>query len=122
MDNSFLKKKIDYFWEYDYSFGAVFLKSLFGDRYKRKYSQDGAGIFNLIYGDDGNIYELKLTQATKLIAADTLPSRNKYQCEIADLVAQSLPGSTMSRKKFITFPLGKTIGKIEIIRKMSEPK
>jgi hypothetical protein len=121
MNNSFLKKKVEYFWEYDYDFGIVFLKSLFGDSYKRKYSQSGNGIYNLVYGTDGNIYELKLTQATKLIANDTTPSRNKYQCEMADLVAQSLPGSTMSKKKFITFPLGKSFGKIEITRKLKEP-
>lgn len=121
MNNSFLKKKVEYFWEYDYDFGTVFLKSLFGDGYKRKYSQSGNGIYNLVYGTDGNIYELKLTQATKLIANDTVLSRNKYQCEMADLVAQSLPGSTISKKKFITFPLGKSFGKIEITRKLKEP-
>ena len=121
MDNSFLKKKIDYFWEYDYSFGAGFLKSLFGDRYKRWYTSDGAGILNLIYGSDGNTYELKLSETKKLIPNDDLLSRNKFQCEMADIIAQSLPGATMSKKKFITFPLGKTIGKIEITKKLKHP-
>ena len=121
MDNSFLKKKVDYFWEYDYDFGTVFLKSLFGDNYRRKYSQTGNGIYNLVSGKDGKLYELKLTQATKLIANDTLLSQNKYQCEMADLIAASLPGATVSKKKFITFPLGKSYGKIEITKKLKEP-
>ena len=121
MDNSFLKKKIDYFWEYDYDFGTVFLKSLFEDKYKRWYTSDGAGILNLIYGTDGGVYELKLTETKKLIVNDELPSRNKYQCTMADIIAQSLPGATMSKKKIITFPLGKTFGKIEITKKLKHP-
>ena len=121
MNNSFLKKKIDYFWEYQYDFGTQFLKSLFGDRYQRRNSQTGNGIYNLVYGDDGNLYEITLSKATKLIASDELLSRNKYQCEMADLIAANLPGSTMSKKKIITFPLGKVIGKIEITKKLKEP-
>ena len=121
MNNSFLKKKIDYFWEYQYPFGAEFLASLFGEQYRRWYTSDGSGILNLIYGSDGNLYELKLTETKGLIANDDLPSRNKYQCEIADLIAQNLPNATVSKKKFITFPLGKTIGKIEITKKLKHP-
>ena len=69
----------------------------------------------------GNIYELKLSETKKLIPNDELLSRNKYQCEMADIIAQNLPGATMSKKKFITFPLGKTIGKIEITKKLKHP-
>ena len=121
MDNSFLNKKIEYFWEYDYDFGTRFLKSLFENQYKRWYTSDGAGILNLVYGKDGNIYELKLTETKKLIPNDNLLSRNKYQCEMADIIAQNLPNSTISKKKFITFPLGKTFGKIEITKKLKHP-
>lgn len=122
MNNSFLKKKIDYFWEYDYDFGTQFLKSLFGEQYKRHYTSDGSGILNLVYGPDGKIYELKLTETKKLTASDEAVSRNTYQNILAEMIAQNLPGSTMSKRKFITFPLGKTFGKIEITRKLKEPK
>ena len=121
MNNSFLKKKIDYFWEYDYDFGTQFLKSLFGNQYKRHYTSDGSGILNLIYGPDGKIYDVKLTETKKLGACDTATSRNAYQNTMAEIIVQSLPGSTVSKNKIITFPLGKTYGKIEITRKLKEP-
>ena len=121
MKDKFLKKEVEYFWEYDYAFGEFFLKDIFGERYKRKYSMDGTGIYNLIYGSDGNIYDLKLTQAKKLVEDDKLTSRNLYQCMMADMIMTNLPNATMSKKKFITFPLGDTIAKIEITRKMKEP-
>ena len=82
---------------------------------------DGTGIYNLIYGSDGNIYDLKLTQAKKLVEDDKLTSRNLYQCMMADMIVANLPNATMSKKKFITFPLGDIIAKIEITRKMKEP-
>lgn len=122
MDNSFLNKKVDYFWEYDYSFGEVFLKSLFGERYQRKYSLVGNGIYNLVTGEDGKLYEISLSETKKLIPNDNLLSRNSYQCKMADLISQSLPNSTISKKKYITFPLGKFFGKIEITKKLAEPK
>ena len=121
MNNTFLKKKIDYFWEYDYDFGTQFLKSLFGDQYKRHYTSDGSGILNLIYGPDGKIYDVKLTETKKLGVGDTATSRNAYQNTMAEILVQSLPGSTVSKSKIITFPLGKTYGKIEITRKLKEP-
>ena len=55
MKDKFIEKKVDYFWAYDYAFGEFFLKELFGDNYKRKYSMDGTGIYNLVYGTDGKV-------------------------------------------------------------------
>ena len=121
MKDKFLEKKVDYFWEYDYAFGEFFLKELFGDAYKRKYSMDGTGIYNLIYGSDGKIYDLKLTQAKKMVESDELLSRNSYQCTMTDILVEHLPNATASKKKVITFPLGDTIAKIEITKKMKEP-
>ena len=121
MKEKFLDKKVDYFWEYDYAFGEYCLKELFGKAYKRKYSMEGNGIYNLIYGSDGKIYDLKLTQAKKMVESDELLSRNSYQCMMADLLVENLPNATVSKKKIITFPLGDTIAKIEITRKIKEP-
>ena len=121
MKDKFLNKSVDYFWEYDYAFGEYFLKELFGDNYKRKYSMEGNGIYNLVYGTDGKIYDLKLTQAKKMVEGDELLSRNSYQCMMADLLVENLPNVTVSKKKIITFPLGDTIAKIEITKKMKEP-
>ena len=121
MKDKFLNKSVDYFWEYDYTFGEYFLKELFGDNYKRKYSMEGNGIYNLVYGTDGKIYDLKLTQAKKMVEGDELLSRNSYQCMMADLLVENLPNATVSKKKIITFPLGDTIAKIEITKKMKEP-
>ena len=121
MKDKFIEKKVDYFWEYDYAFGEFFLKELFGDNYKRKYSMDGTGIYNLVYGIDGKVYDLKLTQAKKMVESDELLSRNSYQCMMADLLVENLPNATVSKKKIITFPLGDTIAKIEITKKMREP-
>jgi hypothetical protein len=121
MKDKFIEKKVDYFWEYDYAFGEFFLKELFGDNYKRKYSMDGTGIYNLVYGTDGKVYDLKLTQAKKMVESDELLSRNSYQCMMADLLVENLPNATVSKKKIITFPLGDTIAKIEITKKMKEP-
>ena len=120
MKEKFLNKKVDYFWEYDYAFGE-YLKELFGNAYKRKYSMEGNGVYNLIYGSDGKIYDLKLTQAKKMVEGDELLSRNSYQCMIADTLVNNLPKAVVSKKKFITFSLGNTIAKIEITRKMKEP-
>ena len=120
MKDKFLNKSVDYFWEYDYAFGEYFLKELFGDNYKRKYSMEGNGIYNLVYGTDGKIYDLKLTQAKKMVEGDELLSRNSYQCMMADLLVENLPNATVSKKKIITFPLGDTIAKIEITKKMKE--
>ena len=50
---------LEYFWETEYRFGE-FLKELFGDAYRRKYSLEGNGIFNLLY-INGKIYEIKYT-------------------------------------------------------------
>ena len=38
MKEKFFNKKVDYFWEFEYPFGEVFLKEIFQDSYKRKYS------------------------------------------------------------------------------------
>ena len=121
MKEKFLDKKVDYFWEYDYAFGEYFLKKLFGDAYKRKYSMEGNGIYNLVYGSDGKIYDLKLTQKKKMVEGDELLSRNSYQCMMADTLVNNLPNAVVSKKKIITFSLGNTIAKIEITRKMKEP-
>lgn len=122
LDKKFFNKKVDYFWEYEYSFGEYFLKSIFGDKYKTKYSKEGNGIYNLIYGEDGKIYEVKFKKALKKIVPDDLLSRNTYQNTIMEKIAENIKGEyEISKNKFMTFNLGNFIAKIEIVRKMKEP-
>ena len=62
------KTSYTYFWETEYKFGK-FLEKCFGDTFKRKYSLEGNGIFNLLYIDN-HIYEIKYKQAKTLAATD----------------------------------------------------
>ena len=56
---------IEYFWEYDYKFGE-FLKKIFPNTYKRKYSMAGNGIYNLILIND-KIYEVKFSETKAML-------------------------------------------------------
>ncbi len=120
MFEKFLNKKVDYFWEYKYPFGVYFIKELFTNEYKRKYSLEGNGIYDLLYTDKG-IYELKFSKTLKMLVEDNELTRDVKKNEILKIIKQNLPDSTSSKGKYITFKLGDFIGKIEIIKKIKEP-
>lgn len=123
MKEKFLNKKVEYFWEYDYSFMNDFLKNIFGEKARRKYSLSGNGIYNLIDGEDGRTYELKLTKARAMVNENSSLSRNSYQNEIMKKLIENIntDNYSVSKNKILTFKLNNDIMKIEIVRKLKEP-
>ena len=118
-----MKNKIEYFWETHYKF-ELFLKSIFGDAYKTKYSMTGNGIYKLVTIDN-QIYELKYTQAKKMLNADDKQARDKNKVYIIDKIVSNLKDGTeytISGGKFICFPVLDWIDKDEIIAKRSMPQ
>lgn len=114
----------EYFWEYEYPF-LLYLKKVLGeDIVKRKYSLTGNGIFNLIYLDN-KIYEVKLTQARKMLENDgrTITDKNKEKI-IKSIVEnfENVKEYSINGGKFITFPIDNFIAKVEVIQKRAEPK
>lgn len=115
---------IEYFWETSYKFGE-FLKSIFGENvYKRKYSLEGNGIYNLLYINN-NIYEVKYTQSKSKLQNDNHNFTDDKEYIINTIVNNlkcNKDKITINGGKFITFEiLNKWIAKVEIIKKKSEP-
>lgn len=112
---------VEYFWETEYKFGE-FLKKIFGaDVYKRKYSLEGNGIYDLLYLN-GKIYECKYKQARAHVTPDNHAFTDDKEF-IIDTIAKNLKTDTyISGGKFITFKVDKWIAKVEVIKKLKEPK
>ena len=99
---------LEYFWETEYKFGE-FLKQIFGEQYKRKYSLEGNGIFNLILikGIDSKTSRESLRKGSKekglggvknkltLKINDSTKNNNLY-----DLTKMNIPSSLGYRKKY----------------------
>ena len=117
---------VEYFWEYDYKFGE-FLKKIFPNTYKRKYSMSGNGIYNLILIQD-KVYEVKFSQVnTKLNdnglqSAGTKELRDSYCSEIIQNIIDNLKNEPTINNGKLTFNLGKFIAKVEVIKKMKMPE
>ena len=111
---------VDYFWEYEYKFGE-FLKKIFPNTYKRKFSMTGNGIYNLIIIKD-KIYEVKFSQTTKLIEDNSALTKDKIKNKIIENITNNLKNNYTVNNGKITFKLGKFIAKIEIIKKLKMPE
>ena len=111
---------VDYFWEYEYKFGE-FLKKIFPNTYKRKFSMTGNGIYNLIIIQD-KIYEVKFSQTTKLIEDNRVLTKDKIKNKIIENITNNLKNNYTVNNGKITFKLGKFIAKIEIIKKLKMPE
>ena len=111
---------IEYFWEYDYKFGE-FLKKIFPNTYKRKYSMTGNGIYNLVIVKD-KIYEVKLSQTTRLLEDNQIMTRDELKNKVIDNITKNLKGNYTINNGKITFKLGKFIAKVEIIKKLKMPE
>ena len=113
---------IEYFWELEYPF-FLLLKKIFQEKCKRKYSLNGNGIFNLIYLD-GKCYEVKFSQAKKMLENDnrTYSDKNK-ELIIKSIIEnfKNIKEYSINSGKYITFTIGDWIGKIEVIKKIKEP-
>lgn len=121
----FNRENVEYFWEYQYPFAEYFLKEIFKDNFKRKYSVGGEGICNLIKLNS-KLYDVDLKEARKMLENDGKKAfRDADKDAIIISIAQELNKNnieyTINSGKFITFKLGNHIAKLEVIRKMREP-
>lgn len=127
MKEKFFNKKVDYFWEFEYPFGEVFLKEIFKEQYKRKYSMVGDGIFNLIFLED-KIYDLSFKKTNSFMLNDgKLALRDKGKDEIVKRIVDKLEENnieyTVNSGKYITFRIQDNyIAKVEIIKKVKMPQ
>ena len=112
---------VEYFWETEYKFGE-FLKKIFGESvYKRKYSLEGNGIFNLLYINN-KIYEVKYGKTTSMLKPDNHKFTDDKEFIINTIVDNLKCDTIVNGGKFITFPVDQWIAKVEIIKKLKEPK
>lgn len=117
--------KYEYFWEYEYPFGEDFLKSIFNDKFLRKYSLNGNGIFNLILIDN-KIYDVSLKAAKTMLKNDgKLAFRDATKDIIIKNIVEKLKELnieyTVNSGKFMTFKYNDIIFKVEIIKKAAMP-
>ena len=118
--------KYEYFWEYEYPFGEDFLKSIFEDNYKRKYSLIGDGIFNIVFIDN-KIYSIDLKKATSMLANDGKTAfrdetKDKVVAEIVNKLKENNIEYTVNSGKLICFKYNNIIFKVEIVKKASMPQ
>lgn len=112
---------------YDYAFGTDLLVSLFGaDKYMRKYSKTGDGIYNLLFIDN-KIYELKLKSVTKMLVDDGKKAfRDETKDYIVDTIKKFFYNNnieiTSNSGKIITFPHFNYIFSVEIVKKTAIPE
>lgn len=111
---------VEYFWEYDYKFGE-FLKKIFPNTYKRKYSMTGNGIYNLILVND-KIYEVKLSQTNSMLVDNNLLTTDKMKNKIIENIIDNLKSNYTVNNGKVTFKLGKFIAKVEVIKKVKMPE
>ena len=111
---------VEYFWEYDYKFGE-FLKKIFPNTYKRKYSMTGNGIYNLILVNN-KIYEVKLSQTNSMLIDNNLLTTDKMKNKIIENITDNLKSNYTVNNGKVTFKLGKFIAKVEVIKKVKMPE
>lgn len=126
MKEKFFNKKVDYFWEFEYPFGEVFLKEIFQDSYKRKYSMVGEGIFNLVFLED-KIYDISFKKTNSFMPNDGKSAlRDKGKDYIVQKIVEALEKEnvkyTVNSGKYITFEIQNNyIAKVEIVKKTKMP-
>lgn len=111
---------VEYFWEYDYKFGE-FLKKIFPNTYKRKYSMSGNGIYNLILIQD-KVYEVKFSQVNTKLNDNGLLTTDKLKNKIIQNIIDNLKNEPTINNGKLTFNLGNFIAKVEVIKKMKMPE
>ena len=113
-------EKKEFAWEYQYPF-ARFLEKVFGDKFERKYSLEGNGIFNLVKYND-KLYEIKFSETKKMAEADNKAITDKNKAEIINLICENLKNKwIVTGGKFIYFTLDSFVFKVEIIKKLKMP-
>ena len=117
--------KYEFFWEYNYPFGEDFLKSIFQEKYKMKFSLTGDGIFDLVLLND-KIYDIRLSQNSKMLPNDNKKAfRDTYKDFIVEKITNKLKENniiyTTNSGKFISFEYNNFIFKIEVVKKNAMP-
>ena len=129
-----MNNKYEYFWETEYPF-TEFLKKIFGDSFKRKYSLQGNGIYNLLFLD-GGIYEVEYKQGKSHFnkVRDRHEINDYPDCgsaryggatkqEILYKIGDALKtDEDYAKSAEMSFPVGSWIAKIKIVKKQNEPK
>ena len=119
-----MKQELLYFWETEYKFGE-FLKEIFGEKvYKRKYSLEGNGIYNLLY-INGKIYDVVYKQCKSNLQNDNHKFTDDKEFIITTIVDNLKCDKSkivVNGGKIITFPVQEWIAKVEIVKKLKEPK
>lgn len=113
--------EIEYFWELEKYF-VEFLQNLFPNNYKRKFSLEGNGIFNLLIMDNGDIYEIKFSQGKKMIDNTQKETTDKQKNEIMNIIMNNLKNKYARDGGKISFKLDKYIIKLEFVKKRAMPK
>ena len=114
-----IEKKYEYFWETEYPFQKM-LEKIF-PTYKTKYSLTGNGIFNLVFIND-KIYEIKYTKARTMGLMDNHKTDEDKAFIINNIVNNlKTQNYAVFGGKYITFPVGEWIAKVEIIKKLKMP-
>ena len=127
MKEKFFNKEVLYFWELEYPFGEVFLKEIFQDSYKRKYSMVGEGIFNLVFLED-KIYDISFKKTNSFMPNDGKSAlRDKGKDHIVQKIVEALEKEnikyTVNSGKYITFEIQNNyIAKVEIVKKTKMPQ
>ena len=119
-------EKYEYFNDYEYPFGSDFLKSIFNDNYKKKYSMIGDGIFDLIFYNN-KIYYAKLSQGKNMLVND---GKKAFRDADKDIIIEKICNKlqennieyTVNGGKFITFKYNDFIFKVEFIKKAVMPQ
>lgn len=124
--NNFFKKQEDNFQAVDADFGYMFLSSLFKDKYQRKYSLTGDGMYHLIFLDN-KIYDLKLKEVKALLPNDGKKAfRDSGKDEIIDIISKEYENNnieyTINSGKFICAIFHNRKLKIEVTKKVKIPE
>ena len=112
---------MEYGWEAVRTFERELIK-LFPKTYKRKYSLQGNGIYNLILVQN-KIYEIKVTQTKKtLVDNNMMTSDSMKNLIIKQLFKSPLLKQAQINNGKITFKLQDWILKIEVVKKIKMPE
>lgn len=127
MKEKFFNKKVDRFEDFEYPFAEVFLKEIFQDNYKRKYSMVGDGIFNLVFLED-KIYDISFKKTNSFMLNDGKSAlRDKGKDYIVQKIVKAFEKEnikyTVNSGKYITFEIQNNyIAKVEIVKKAKMPQ
>lgn len=117
--------KNDYFIEYKWAFGEDFLKNLFQEQYKCKYSKSGDGYYYLVTVND-KIYDIDIKECKKMVVDDGKKAfRDTTKDTIVEKICNKLKENnidyTTNKGKIITFKHNDFLFKIEIVKKAAMP-